>query len=62
MVTMTKSRATDTHEITEATAWRCLALSVRTSWSVSWYSASMRRTTRRADQLMNRAASKPPIR
>ena len=28
---MTKSSAIDTHEITDATAWRCLALSERTS-------------------------------
>ena len=45
-ITMTNSSAIDTQEITEATAWRCLALSVRTSWSLSWYSASMRRTIR----------------
>ncbi len=31
-----KSTATDTHEITEATACRCLALSERTSASLSW--------------------------
>ena len=33
--TTTNSRAIDTQDITEATACRCLALSVRTNWSVS---------------------------
>ena len=61
-ITMTKIRATDTQEITEATAWRCLALSERTSWSLSRKSASMRRVIRCAAQLMKRAASRPPIR
>ena len=32
--TRTNRSATDTQEMTDATAWRCLALSVRTSWSV----------------------------
>ena len=35
--TMTNSIATDTHEITDATAWRCLVLSERTNWSLSRY-------------------------
>ena len=35
IITTTNSSATVTQEITEATAWRCLALSVRTSWSLS---------------------------
>ena len=35
IITTTNSSAIDTQEITEATAWRCLALSVRTSWSLS---------------------------
>ena len=35
IITRTNSSATDTQEITDATAWRCLALSVRTSWSLS---------------------------
>ena len=30
-ITMTNSSAIDTQEITDATAWRCLALSERTS-------------------------------
>ena len=55
--TTTKSMAIDTQEMTEATAWRCLALSVRTSWSLSRKSASMRLVIFCADQLMNRAAS-----
>ena len=59
--TITNRIATDTHEITDATAWRCLVLSERTSWSLSSYSASMRRTILLAAQLMNRAASRPPI-
>ena len=33
--TITNRIATDTHEITDATAWRCLVLSERTSWSLS---------------------------
>jgi hypothetical protein len=47
--------------MTDATACRCLALSERTSWSLSWKSASMRRVIFMAAQLMNRAASRPPI-
>ncbi len=55
------STATHTQETTDATAWRCLALSGRTSCSVSRYWASMWRTILPADQLMNRAASRAPI-
>ena len=53
----TKRMAIDTQEMTEATAWRCLALSVRTSWSLSRKSASIRLVIFCADQLMNRAAN-----
>ena len=55
--TTTKRMAIDTQEMTEATAWRCLALSVRTSWSLSRKSASIRLVIFCADQLMNRAAN-----
>src|SRR4029079_4358094 len=60
-ITTTDSSAIATQEITDATAWRCLASSERTTASLSSYSTSICRTTRAAAQLMNRAASKPPI-
>lgn len=59
--TITHSSTTDTHEITEATAWRCLEASERTSASLAWKPCSSLRVTRRAAQVMNREASTAPI-
>ena len=52
---------TDTQEITEATACRCLVASERTSASLSVKPTSIRSVTFWAAQVTNRAASTAPI-
>ena len=51
----------DTHEITDATAWRCLVASERTNASLSVKPTSSCWVTRCATQLTKRAASTAPI-
>ena len=54
-------RTIDTHWITDATAWRCLVASERTSASLSAKPTSSRRVTRSATQVTRRTASTAPI-